>query len=193
MSFSEFWVRTGRQGKVGPASAEWRRLKPSEQRELSDLIIACGGTLDIGMWASVFLRDRLWRQFTFAAPVSKSPARGGDRSFLEMVNGRHGAPTTRRVMALPHSQEWWFALMKFDSEHRTRDIELMKWWANQGKSYEVELPVDLTPDDENLWVCAGASAEATSKQRGVSWPRFLWTPHCPLEPRRNGPHEGQFS
>ena len=27
----------------------------------------------------------------------------------------------------------------------------------------------------------------------VSWPRFLWTPHCPLEPRRNGPHEGQFS
>jgi hypothetical protein len=27
----------------------------------------------------------------------------------------------------------------------------------------------------------------------LSWPRFLWTPHCPLEPRRNGPHEGQFS
>ena len=27
----------------------------------------------------------------------------------------------------------------------------------------------------------------------VSWPRFLWTPHCPLEPRRNGPHEGQLS
>jgi hypothetical protein len=22
----------------------------------------------------------------------------------------------------------------------------------------------------------------------MRWPRFLWTPHCPLEPRRNGPH-----
>ena len=27
----------------------------------------------------------------------------------------------------------------------------------------------------------------------VSWPRFLWTPHCPREPRRNGPHERQSS
>ena len=32
-----------------------------------------------------------------------------------------------------------------------------------------------------------------AKVEVVSWPRFLWTPHCPLEPRRNGPHEGQFS
>jgi hypothetical protein len=27
----------------------------------------------------------------------------------------------------------------------------------------------------------------------LSWPRFLWTPHCPLEPRRNSPHERQSS
>jgi SRSO17 transposase len=27
----------------------------------------------------------------------------------------------------------------------------------------------------------------------LSWPRFLWTPHCPREPRRNGPHERQSS
>jgi len=35
--------------------------------------------------------------------------------------------------------------------------------------------------------------ENAVEQHIVSWPRFLWTPHCPLEPRRNGPHEGQFS
>ena len=32
-----------------------------------------------------------------------------------------------------------------------------------------------------------------AKLRVVSWPRFLWTPHCPREPRRNGPHERQSS
>jgi predicted pyridoxine 5'-phosphate oxidase superfamily flavin-nucleotide-binding protein len=35
--------------------------------------------------------------------------------------------------------------------------------------------------------------QGSFKVLNVSWPRFLWTPHCPLEPRRNGPHEGQFS
>ena len=24
---------------------------------------------------------------------------------------------------------------------------------------------------------------------GVSWPRFLWTPHCSMEPRRKEAHE----
>ena len=32
-----------------------------------------------------------------------------------------------------------------------------------------------------------------SPDRVLSWPRFLWTPHCPLEPRRNSPHERQSS
>ena len=27
----------------------------------------------------------------------------------------------------------------------------------------------------------------------LSWPRFFWTPHCPLKPKRNGRHEGQFA
>ena len=27
----------------------------------------------------------------------------------------------------------------------------------------------------------------------MSWLRFLWTPHCPTEPRRNEPHERHFA
>jgi hypothetical protein len=36
-------------------------------------------------------------------------------------------------------------------------------------------------------------ANLLRKEPSVSWPRFLWTPHCPREPRRNGPHERQSS
>jgi len=39
----------------------------------------------------------------------------------------------------------------------------------------------------------GSNPKRLPNGQPMSWPRFLWTPHCPLEPRRNGPHEGQFS
>ena len=39
----------------------------------------------------------------------------------------------------------------------------------------------------------GRKREVVLRLLRGDWPRFLWTPHCPLEPRRNGPHEGQFS
>ena len=43
------------------------------------------------------------------------------------------------------------------------------------------------------YMTQSASCGLSTSQQLLSWPRFLWTPHCPLEPRRNGPHEGQFS
>jgi hypothetical protein len=40
---------------------------------------------------------------------------------------------------------------------------------------------------------AGTAKNVGGRVEQVSWPRFLWTPHCPLKPKRNGRHEGQFA
>jgi DNA invertase Pin-like site-specific DNA recombinase len=60
----------------------------------------------------------------------------------------------------------------------------------------------LAEFERSMILARTADGRARAQARGVrfgrkpkllSWPRFLWTPHCALEPRRNGPHEGQFS